>query len=126
MKTPKSALLFAVQQGVGFLPVPGLGEGVSAMSNLLTDPDFSARATSLVMLSTERSADIRELLEKAFVDEEWSMRAAAVQISAMRDERAWRSKLVPLLDDTNRKVRYRAAAAYLRLSRPQAPARKAP
>jgi HEAT repeat protein len=116
MKTPKSALFFAVQQGAGFVPVPGFGEGVSAMSSMLSDPDFSARATSLVMLSADRSPEIRQIVVQSFVDEEWSMRAAAVQIAAMRTERTWRSHLVPLVDDTNRKVRYRAAACYLRLN----------
>jgi HEAT repeat protein len=116
MKTPKSALFFAVQQGAGFVPVPGFGEGVSAMSSMLSDPEFSARATSLIMLSTDRTAEVRQIIEQSFMDEEWSMRAAAVQITAMRNERTWRGHIVPLLDDTHRKVRYRAAACYLRLN----------
>jgi HEAT repeat protein len=52
------------------------------------------------------------------------MRAAATQIAASRNERAWRFRLVPLFEDTNRRVRYRAAAAFLRLSTPGAPAAK--
>lgn len=116
MKTPKSALFFAVQQGAGFVPVPGFGEGVSAMSSMLADPEFSARATSLIMLSADRTAEVRQIVEQSFMDEEWSMRAAAVQIAAMHIERTWRSHLVPLLEDTHRKVRYRAAACYLRLN----------
>ena len=116
MKTPKSALFFAVQQGAGFVPVPGFGEGVSAMSSMLSDPDFSARATSLVMLSTDRTVEVRRIVEESFMDEEWSMRAAAIQIAALRTERTWKLHLVPLVDDTNRKVRYRAAACYLRLN----------
>ena len=116
MKTPKSALFFAVQQGAGFVPLPGFGEGISAMSSMLSDPDFSARATSLIMLSTDRTPEVRQIVEQSFMDEEWSMRAAAIQIAALRSERAWRSHLVPLIDDTNRKVKYRAAACYLRLT----------
>ena len=116
MKTPKSAIFFAVQQGAGFVPVPGFGEGVSALSGILSDPDFSARATSLIMLSSDRTAEVSHIVEESFMDDEWSMRAAAVQIAALRRQRTWRSHLVPLLDDTSRKVRYRAAACYLRLS----------
>lgn len=121
MKRPKSAMLFVVQQGVGFIPVPGFGAGFSAMSSLVGDPDFSARATALLVLSPDRSPEVRSEIEQAFNDSDWSMRAAATQIAASRNERAWRFRLVPLFEDTNRRVRYRAAASFLRLSRPAAP-----
>jgi hypothetical protein len=124
MKRPKSAILFVAQQGAGFIPVPGLGEGFSAMSALVDDPDFSARATALLVLSSDRSPAVRSAIEQAFNDPEWSMRAAAAQIAASRNERAWRFRLVPLFEDTNRRVRYRAAASFLRLSRPAARAAK--
>ncbi len=124
MKRPKSAMLFVVQQGVGFIPVPGLGEGFSAMGSLVGDPDFSARATALLVLSSDRSPEVRSEIEQAFNDSEWSMRAAATQIAASRNERSWRSRLVPLFEDTNRRVRYRAAASFLRLSGPVPPAAK--
>src|SRR6185436_18211613 len=68
MKRPKSAMLFVAQQGVGFIPVPGLGEGFSAMSALVGDPDFSARATALLVLSADRSPGVRGQIENAFND----------------------------------------------------------
>jgi HEAT repeat protein len=123
MKRPKSAALFVVQQGVGFVPVPGLGEGFSAMSSLVNEPDFSARATALVVLSVDRSAEVRREIEQAFNDSDWSMRAAATQITASRNERTWAFRLVPLFEDTNRRVRYRAAASFLRLNASPAPAK---
>jgi HEAT repeat protein len=115
-KTPKSAILFTVQQGAGFIPVPGVGEGLSAMNAMLSEADFSPRATALLSLSSERSTDLRTMIEQAFLDEDWSMRAVAVQITALRQELRWRFRLVPLLEDTNRRVRYRAAACFLRLN----------
>lgn len=118
MKRPKSAMLFVAQQGVGFIPVPGLGEGFSAMSALVGDPDFSARATALLVLAADPSPEVRGEIEQAFNDTDWSMRAAAVQIAASRNQRAWRFRLAPLFEDSNRRVRYRAAAAFLRLSGP--------
>jgi HEAT repeat protein len=124
MKRPKSAMLFVAQQGVGFIPVPGLGDGFSAMSSLVSDPDFSARATTLLVLSSDRSPEVRSEIEQAFNDSDWSMRAAAAQIAASRNERAWRFRLVPLFEDTSRRVRYRAASSFLRLSRPAARAAK--
>jgi HEAT repeat protein len=120
MSRPKSAMLFVAQQGLGFVPVPGLGEGFSAMGSLVGDPDFSARATALIVLASDRSPDVRREIEQAFNDSDWSMRAAATQIAASRNERAWRFRMVPLFEDTNRRVRYRAAASFLRLSGPAA------
>lgn len=118
MRRPKSAMLFVVQEGAGFIPVPGLGDGLSAMSSLVGDPDFSARATALLVLSSDRSPEVRSAIEHAFNDSDWSMRAAATQIAASRNDRVWRFRLVPLFEDTNRRVRYRASAAFLRLSGP--------
>jgi HEAT repeat protein len=116
MKRPKSALLFVAREGVGFIPVPGLGEGFAAMNALVNDPDFSARSTALMVLSSDRSPDVRKEIEEAFNDGDWSMRASAIQIAASHNIRTWRFRVVPLLEDTNRRVRYRAAAAFLRLS----------
>jgi HEAT repeat protein len=124
MKRPRSAMLFVAQQGAGFIPVPGLGEGFSALNSMVGDPDFSARATALLMLSPDRSREVRASIEEAFNDADWSMRAAATQIAASRNERAWRFRMVPLFEDTNRRVRYRAAASFLRLSGSSAPAGK--
>jgi HEAT repeat protein len=118
MKTPGSAILFAVERGLIFVPVPGLGAGYSAMSRMLLDETFSARATSLVLLCQDpkrRSTGCEGMLERAFVDEDWSVRAAAVQLVAGGRNAALRGKLVGLFGDKSEKVRYRAAAAYLRL-----------
>jgi HEAT repeat protein len=118
VKTPKSALLFGLQQGTGFVPVPGFGQGLSALTLMLGDEDFSARATALLLLVPENSSEVRTLIEKAFQDEDWSVRAAAVQITAVRHETRWRSRIIPLIDDTNRKVRFRAASVLIRLNDP--------
>jgi HEAT repeat protein len=116
MKRPKSAILFMAQQGIGFVPVPGLGEGFSAMNSLIGDAETSARATALLLLATDRSPEVRRVIEGAFNDTDWSMRAAATQIAAMRNERSWRQRLIPLFEDTNGRVRYRAATSFLRLN----------
>src|SRR5262249_32243678 len=118
MRRPKSAALFMVQEGIGFVPAPGVGEGFSALTSLVGDPEFSARATTLLVLSSDKSPEVRSAVEQAFNDGDWSMRAAAAQIAASRNERAWRFRLVPLFEDSSKRVRYRAAAAFLRLSAP--------
>ena len=113
-KTPRSALFLAVEQGTGFIPVPGIGEGVSAMSAMLNDEGFSARATALLLLAADRSPDVRAAIEQAFLDDDWSLRATAIQLTARPENVRWRSRLIPLMDDTSRKVRFRAAGVYLR------------
>ena len=117
MKTPRSAFFLAVEQGAGFIPVPGVGAGISAMSALLNDENFSSRATALLLLAADKSADVRALIEQAFSDDDWSMRAAAVQLVARPQNARWQPRLIPAFDDTNKKVRYRAAAIYLRVNR---------
>ena len=117
MKTPRSALFLAVEQGSGFIPAPGLGAGISAMSALLNDENFSPRATALLLLADNTAPDVRALIEQAFADEDWSMRAAAVQLVTRPKNIAWKTHLTPLLDDSNKKVRFRAAAVYLRVNR---------
>ena len=115
LKTPKSALLFATEQGIGFAPVPGLGEGYSALTAIINDAELSPRAAALLALGKDRTTDSIEMVERAFADDDWSMKAAAIQITAAWNERSYRAFLVPLLEDSNRKVRFRAAAVYLRL-----------
>lgn len=117
MKTPKSALLLAARGGSFFIPVPGMGTGISAMSSMLLDSDFSARAYALTLLSHDgpKSAATAKLLRTALTDDDWSVRAAAVQAIANGGLTGLAKDLVPLFDDRDKKVRYRASAAWVRL-----------
>src|SRR5690242_10827631 len=51
MHTPETALMLGIRQGVGFAPVPGLGAGVGALQDLLTDKETSPQATAALLLS---------------------------------------------------------------------------
>jgi hypothetical protein len=44
------------------------------------------------------------------------MRAAAVQLVTRPKNARWRPRLIPLIDDSSKKVRYRASAVYLRVN----------
>jgi HEAT repeat protein len=116
MHTPRTMFLFAMQQGMGFVPVPGLGTGVASMQGLLSDPGVSGRATAALLLGREKDRDTLAALRDALSDKDWSVRAAAVHSLALRNERALQKDIVPLLEDKKEAVRLRAAAAYLRLS----------
>jgi HEAT repeat protein len=118
--TPRTLLLFAVQKGIGFAPVPYLGLGVGSMQQLLSDPEVSGRATAALMLAHERDRATLDALRGALTDKDWSVRAAAVHALALRGDARMKNDLLPLLDDDHQAVRLRAAAAYLRVTGPQA------
>ena len=118
LKTPQSAVLFIAQRGAMFVPVPGLGQGISAVGHMLADETFSARATALLLLCQDprkRSKECVSMLDRSFVDEEWSVRAAGLQLVAASRDRLRRGKVAGLFGDKSEKVRYRAAATYLRV-----------
>ncbi len=115
MHTPKTMLLFAVRQGVGFAPVPGLGEGIASMQGLLSDPDVSGRALAALLLGSDHAPETVHALRDALADKEWSVRAAAAQSLALRNDPSLMPALESLLSDAKQEVRLRAAAGYLRL-----------
>ena len=54
LHTPRVLFLFAVRSGMGFVPVPGFGEGVNSMQALLTDPGVSGRAAAALLLGKDK------------------------------------------------------------------------
>ncbi len=116
LQTPRVLFIYAFRQGIGFVPVPGLGQGISSMTALLTDPGVSGRATAALLLGKDKSAAVLDALKDALLDLDWSVRAAAVHSLALRDDPALKRDLEPLLDDDKAPVRLRAAAGILRLS----------
>jgi len=115
LHTPTKLFTFIAIQAVGFAPVPGLGFGLSSAQGILSDPDSSARAASLLLIGSSRDPTLADAVESALSDNEWSVRAAAVHLVAIHPFPGLREKLVPLLDDKKDAVRERAAAAYIRL-----------
>lgn len=118
LHTPAKLFTTAAVGVVGFVPVPGIGLGVSSAQGILTDNDSSARAAALLLLGHETDATTAEAVHDALSDKEWSVRAAAVHVIATHPYRAYREDLIPLLDDKKDAVRLRAAAAYLVLENP--------
>jgi HEAT repeat protein len=116
MHTPTTTFLLAVRQGIGFVPVPGLGQGIASMQALLTDPGISGRAAAVLMLGKDKDPVLLPALRDALHDKNWTVRAAAVHAMAIRDDPSVKKDLAPLLEDEKEGVRLRAAAAYLRLS----------
>src|SRR6202042_51911 len=78
MHTPRVLFLFAARTGAGFAPVPGLGQGITSMQALLTDPSVSGRASAALLLGKDPSPATLDALKEALIDKDWSVRAAAV------------------------------------------------
>lgn len=116
MHTPTTTFLYAVREGMGFVPVPGLGQGIASMQAILTDPGTSGRATAVLLLGKDNDKALIPSLRDALHDKNWTVRAAAVHSFALRNDPSLREDLVPLLDDEKEAVRLRAAAGYLRLT----------
>jgi HEAT repeat protein len=113
--TPRTLFIFAAKQGVGFAPVPGLGEGIGSMQGLLTDPGVSGRAAAALLLAQDKSPATLDALKDALLDKDWSVRAAAVHALALHNDPSLKDDLEPMLGDAKEAVRLRAAAALLRL-----------
>ncbi len=126
MHTPRTTFLYAVRQGVGFAPVPGLGMGVSSMQQILTDPGISGRAAAALLVGRDKDAATTSALREALYDKDWRVRAAAVHSLALRNDPALRADLEPMFEDDREEVRLRAAAALLRLSAVRAKAAAKP
>ncbi len=120
MHTPRTTFMYALRTGVGFAPVPGLGQGVASMQAILMDPATPGRATAALLLGTDKNPGTVDALKDAMYDKDWRVRAAAVHSLALRNDPSLIKVLTPALEDDKEEVRLRAAAAILRLSSIQA------
>ena len=116
MHTPGSTFLYAIRQGLGFVPLPGFGEGVASMQALLSDPGVSGRASAALLLGKDRDQATIDGLKDALFDKDWHVRAAAVHSLALQNNPALKSEIEPLIEDDREEVRQRAAAGWLRLN----------
>ena len=126
LQTPRPLLMFAFKTGIGFAPVPGLGEGVSSLQGILSDAGISGRAATALLLAPERDPRVEAALIDCLEDKEASVRAAACHALALRNKKSLEPQLIPLMEDKKPAVRMRAAAACLRLESIPAPAAKRP
>jgi HEAT repeat protein len=116
MHTPRTTLMFAAEQGIGFVPLPGLGEGVASLQGILASTGVPGRALAAMLLGADTDPATIDALRDALDDGNSSVRAAAVHAMSLRNDPALKKELEPLLQDDSEPVRLRAAAGYLRLS----------
>lgn len=124
MHTPRATIFYALRQGLGFVPLPGFGEGVASMQALLSDPNVSGRASAALLLGKDKDAATVDALKDALYDKDWRVRAAAVHSLALENNPARKPDLEPVIQDDKEEVRLRAAAGWLRLNTIQNRAKK--
>jgi len=115
LHTPRATFFYALKQGLGFVPLPGFGQGVASIEELLSDPNVSGRASAALLLGKDRDSATVEALKEALYDKDWRVRAAAVHSLALQNNPARKPDLARLVDDDKEEVRLRAAAGWLRL-----------
>ena len=115
MHTPRTLFVFALRQGIGLAPIPGVGEGVASLEALLSDPGVSGRAAAALLLGSRREQRNLMALRDALSDKDWSVRAAAIHALVLWNDPALKPEIARRLEDDSQPVRLRAAAGYLRL-----------
>lgn len=115
-----STTAFLLDTGGGLVPVPGVGMGMSEVAHLMTDAALTPRATVVLILGRGKGRNIDEILRTSLQDKDWTVRSSAALMIALTARKYMRSDLIPLLSDSDQRVRIRAAAAYLHLSGPSA------
>ena len=98
------------------MPVPGVGEGVSSLTLMLSDAAVSGRAASVLLLAHDNNPEVLPALREALIDKDASVRAAAAHSIALHDNPDFMGDLLARLDDPKDSVRFRAAAGYIRLA----------
>ena len=116
MHTPRTTFLYALRQGLGFVPLPGFGEGVASMQALLSDSSTPGRASAALLLGKDRDPATVAALRDALYDKDWHVRAAAVHAVALQNDPAFKPDLDRVTLDDKEEVRLRAAAGWLRLN----------
>jgi HEAT repeat protein len=112
---PKALAELGSEQAAGAFLGPA-GFGIKAAVELVKDNAAPARAISALLLADDMSDDARDVLRDALLDKSWIVRAAAAQALGVHGSVNDVKTLAPLLEDQEKKVRYRAAAAIIRVA----------
>jgi HEAT repeat protein len=115
MHDPKALAKLGSEQAAGAFLGPA-GFGVTAAIELAKDKGAPARAISARLLADDTSDDAREGLREALQDKSWIVRAAAAEALGAHGSLNDIMVLAPLLNDPQKEVRYRAAAAIIRMT----------
>lgn len=100
--------------GIGFIPYAGLGWGAYKM--IKKDDASPARAAAAIVLAEDRDQKTTDALVNAAGDKNWIIRSAALAALARRGDPSVLDTIELYLSDQEGDVKYKAAAATLRLT----------
>ena len=115
LHNPTSLAEFSAVQAAGAFLGPA-GFGLAAVEELARDKTAGARAASATMLGSGTDSGDRKILEQALNDKSWLVRAAAAEALGQAGDQSDIDKLLPMMDKGRPAVRYKAAAAIVRLT----------
>lgn len=104
------------ETGLTFIPIPFAGLGYGAFKTFTKNDGSDAQAAAAKMLIKDPDPKSKQALINASKQKSWTVRAAAVDSLARRDDPAVIAQLEPRLTDDKDVVKYTAAAAIIRLS----------
>jgi HEAT repeat protein len=112
---PTSMAQFGATTAAGAI-FPGAGFGLAAVRELARDKNAGARVVSATLLSSGSGPDDRAILERGLNDKNWVVRAAAADALGHAGDLSDVDKLMPMSKDGHPTLKYRAAAAIVRLT----------
>jgi HEAT repeat protein len=111
---PKKLAEMGFEQGIGFIPYAGMGW--DALRTILKNDSSPIRAAAATMLTHDPDPESARALVNATRDKNWIVRVAALEALSNRGDPTLRSEVEPSMYDTQREVRYAAAATVLHLA----------
>jgi HEAT repeat protein len=118
LHNPGELAAFGASQAAGAFLGPG-AFGVTAVEELMKDKTAGVRALSAQLLGSSMGPAAREELRSALGDKSWVVRARAAEGLGHNGTRQDVENLLPLLDDGHAAVKYKSAAAIVRLASPR-------
>src|SRR5881296_2868919 len=121
-KDKKKVAELGFEEGIGFIPFAGMG--YEAFKTVRKNDSSPVRAAAAKQLAHDPDPGTAKALVKATTDKDWSVRAAALEAIAQREDRSLVPQIAAALDDEKDLVRFTAAACVVHLS--DLPANKNP
>lgn len=115
LRSPSQLALMGVKEASGTFLGPA-SISITVAQEALKDSGAAGRAAAVEILAGDPDPYALTLLEWAVADKNWAVRAAVAKALGQRGGRDDISKLMPLLTDDRRLVRFMAAASILKLS----------
>ena len=114
LKNKKKMAEMGFEEGIGFIPFAGIGYEI--FKTVMKNDSSPLRAAAAKKLAHDPGPDAAEALVKAAGDKNLTVRAAALEAIALREDRSLIPKVSAALDDDKDLVRFTAAACVAHLS----------